>query len=75
MKKKIIAIILARKNSTRIKNKNLRKINNKSLIEITLEKAIAAKIFEKIYLSTDSKKIKDIARKYKIDILNREKNL
>jgi len=75
MKKKIIAIILARKNSTRIKNKNLRKINNKSLIEITLEKAIATKIFEKIYLSTDSKKIKDIARKYKIEILNREKNL
>ena len=34
---KIPCIILARKNSKGVKNKNLKKINNKSLIEITID--------------------------------------
>lgn len=63
--KKNIAIILARKNSKRIKNKNLKKVNGKSLIENTI---LFAKKFEKIstiLISTDSDKIYKIAKKFK----------
>ena len=51
MKKKIIkylAIIHCRKNSKRIKNKNLKKINDKSLVEITLNQAQKVKQIESI---------------------------
>ena len=59
-----LVIIPARKNSRRIKNKNLLKLGKKSLVEITIE--FAKKIFDKnsIYLSTDSKKIRKLSNKY-----------
>ena len=37
LSKNILIVVLARKNSKRIKNKNIRKINGKSLVYITLE--------------------------------------
>ena len=37
MKKKILALVLARKNSTRLKNKNIYKLGNKPLISWTFE--------------------------------------
>ncbi len=56
-------IIAARKNSKRLKNKNILKIDGKSLIEIVIKKAKKSKIFDKIIVSTDSKKIAKIAKK------------
>jgi CMP-N-acetylneuraminic acid synthetase len=68
MKKKIIkylAIIPCRKNSKRIKNKNLKKINDKSLVEITLNQAQKVKQIESIIISTDSTKILKIIKDHK----------
>ena len=56
--KKYICIIPARGNSKEIKNKNLKKINNKSLIEITYTEAKRSKIFDKIFISTESNRIR-----------------
>lgn len=56
-KKKYLAIIPARKNSKRLKNKNLLKINNKSLINYTLDAAKKVKKLDKIIITTDIEKI------------------
>ena len=57
LSKNILIVVLARKNSKRIKNKNIRKINGKSLVYITLEFAKKLKLFN-ILVSTDSDKVK-----------------
>ena len=50
MRKKIIfAFIFARKNSKRLKNKNLRKIGKKSLIEKTINLAKSIKEVDEIF--------------------------
>ena len=61
-----LIIIPARKNSQRIKDKNLLKLGKKSLVEITLDFALKISDKKFIYLSTDSKKIRKIGKKYKI---------
>ncbi len=66
---KPIAIIPARKNSERIKNKNIVNFFGKPLISITLKNLINSKIFSKIYVSTDSKKIAEISKKYGAEVL------
>lgn len=58
-----IAIICAREKSQRIKNKNLKKINGKPLIFYTIDAAVKAKIFDKIYINSESKKILNIVKK------------
>ena len=63
---KKIAIICARSGSYRIKNKNLKKLNGKHLIFYTLDAAIKSKIFDQIFINTESKKIiKIIQNNYK----------
>lgn len=57
MKSKNICIIPAREGSKGIKHKNLSKIRGKSLIKITLDQAKSAKVFDRIFISTESKKI------------------
>ena len=46
--------------------KSLILINNKPLIQLTYEAAIRAKVFDSIYITTDSKKIKNITEKFGI---------
>jgi CMP-N-acetylneuraminic acid synthetase len=72
-KKKILCFVPARKESTRLINKNLKKIKGKSLVEITLLQAIKSKIFEDIVLSSDSEKILKIGSKLKITCIKRSK--
>ena len=57
MKKKIIAIILARGGSKRLKNKNIKKLKNIPLINWTINVAIKSKKFCNIIVSSDSEKI------------------
>lgn len=61
-----LVIITARKNSKRLKNKNLKYLGRKTLIERTLifAKKISSRNF--IYLSTDSKKILKIGKRHKV---------
>jgi CMP-N,N'-diacetyllegionaminic acid synthase len=75
MKKKIVAIIPARKGSKRIKNKNIRLFNGKPLIEWTIAAAKKSKFVDEIYITTNDEKVKIIAKKNKIKIINRPRHL
>ena len=59
-----IAIIPARSQSKRIKNKNIKKFMGKPIMAWSIETAKKSKIFDEIIVSTDSKKISSIAIKY-----------
>jgi CMP-N,N'-diacetyllegionaminic acid synthase len=65
-KEKYLALIVARKNSKGLKNKNIIKIKSKPCIEWTFLEAKKSKLVDKILLSTDSSKIINIANRYKI---------
>ena len=63
-----ICIIPARSGSKRIKNKNIKKINNVPLLGIVIKIALKSKIFERVIVSTDSKKISKLAIKYGAEV-------
>lgn len=73
--KQFIALIPARGGSKGIKNKNLVKINNKPIVDIAIDYAISSKLFSKIILSSDNKKILNRAKKKNIIIHRRSKKL
>jgi len=60
----IVAIIPARSGSKRIKNKNIKNFYNKPIIHYAIKAAKDSKLFNKIIVSTDSKKIGLIAKKF-----------
>ena len=71
-----IAIIPARSGSKRIKNKNIKLFNGKPIIAWTIKTALKAKIFDKIIVSTDSKKIAKIAKSFGAEVpFLRSKNI
>ena len=61
-----LIIIPARKNSVRLKNKNILKLKNKTLIEHTIIFAKKVLTSNNILVTTDSDQIRDIAIKKKI---------
>jgi pseudaminic acid cytidylyltransferase len=66
-----LAIIPARSGSKRIKNKNIKKFFSKPIIFYSINNAINSKIFDKIHVSTNCKKISKIAENYgcRVDFL------
>lgn len=64
MKKKILCVISARGGSIGLKNKNIKKFNGKPLISWTIHQALNSKYINKVYISTDSKKISKVSRKF-----------
>ena len=62
--KKFLSIILARGGSKGIKNKNIKKLGKLPLIAWTIKEALKSKKNLTVYLSTDSKKIASIGKKY-----------
>ena len=63
-KKKILAIIAARSGSKGIKDKNLSLINKKPLLYWIIKKALLSKYLDKVFVSTDSTKYKNLSIKY-----------
>jgi len=61
---KPICLICARGGSKGVPNKNIRILGKKPLIAHTIEKAISSKLFSHIIVSTEDKKIIQIAKKY-----------
>ena len=55
--KKVLAIIPARAGSKGLKNKNIKIFNKKPLIYWTVKQALNSKYIDRVYVSTDSKKI------------------
>ncbi len=76
MKKINLAIIPARSGSKGIKDKNILLINKKPLLVYTIKAAIKSKCFDIVFVSTDSKKYAEIAKKYgaNVDFLRSKKN-
>jgi CMP-N-acetylneuraminic acid synthetase len=62
--KRIVAIIPARSGSKRLPNKNIKVFNGRPLLYWSIAAAKKVKIIDKIYVSTDSLKIKKIATKF-----------
>jgi len=65
---KPICFIGARGGSKGVPKKNIRKIGGKPLIAHTIKKALDSKIFSHVIVSTEDKKISDIAKKYGAEI-------
>ena len=63
-----ICLIPARAGSKRIKNKNIKKFLGKIFLKKVIETAKKSKIFDKIYVSTDSIIIKNLAEKYGAEV-------
>lgn len=73
---KTIAIIPARGGSKRIPEKNIQLLGGLPLLVHSIEYAKAnAAIIDAIYVSTDDKKIKEIALQYGVQVIDRPKNL
>lgn len=66
--KKILAIIPARGGSKRIPNKNIKLLNKKPLIYYAIKTALNCKMIDKVIVSTDNKKIANVAKRYKAEI-------
>lgn len=64
MKKKITAVIIARKNSTRIPGKMYKRLNGKSLIELKISHLLRTKVDE-IAVGSDDSKLQKLCKKFK----------
>ena len=65
---KRLLIIPARKNSKRIKNKNIKLFHGKPIISYSIEAALKSKMFDTLHISTDNKAIKKIANEFGVTI-------
>jgi CMP-N,N'-diacetyllegionaminic acid synthase len=66
--KKFLGVILARGGSKGLPGKNIRLLNGKPLIAYTIEAAIDCKEIDRVIVTTDSKEIADISRKYGAEV-------
>ena len=64
----ILGLIPARSGSKRIKNKNIYELNGKPLIQYTIEAAKNSKLLDDVIVSTDSKRIAEIANNFNINV-------
>ena len=69
-----LTIIPARKNSKRVKRKNITLVKKKELITYTFKHAIGSNYKKNIIVSTDDEKIIKLTKKYKLQFLIRPKN-
>ena len=72
---KVLTIIPAKLDSTRLEKKNLKKINGKSLIEYSIEYAKTSKHDVDIIVSSESTEVKDTVLPYGVIFHNRKKEL
>ena len=63
-----IAIIIARIGSKRIKNKNIKFFFGKPIIAYSIINALNSKIFSRVIVSTESKKISNISKFYGAEV-------
>jgi len=73
--KKIIAVIPARGGSKRLSRKNIKLLTGKPLIVHTIRASLASKFIDRTIVSTDNKKIEEISRNHKSEVIKRPKHL
>ena len=64
----VVAVIPARGGSKRIPHKNIKPFCGRPMISYSIEAAKKAGIFDRIIVSTDSKQIASIAKKYGAEV-------
>ena len=72
--KKTVAIIPIKSKSERIPGKNLKKINGVPFYQFLLKKLKKCN-FDEVYIDTDSKQVKEFAKKNNFYVINRLKRL
>ena len=70
--KKTVAIIPIKSKSERIPGKNLKKINGVPFYQFLLKKLKKCN-FDEVYIDTDSKQVKEFAKKNNFYVINRLK--
>ena len=63
-----IAVIPARGGSKRIPNKNIKNFNGKPIIFWSIKCALKTKLFDRVIVSTDDRKIAKLAKKYGAEV-------
>ena len=63
-----IAIIPARGGSKRLPGKNIKLLGDKPLIAWTIDAAIKSKVFDHVFVSTDSEEIANISKQYGAEV-------
>src|SRR3989304_2847031 len=71
--KSFVGLMLVKGGSSRLPGKNLLNFHGVPMFVVNLRKCL--KIFDKVYVSTDSPKVAIIARRYKAIIILRDKKL
>lgn len=71
----ITALLIGREGSVGFPGKNLYLVLGRPLMEYPLQAAVNSHFIDKVYISTDSEKIKAIGRKYKAIIIDRPLSL
>ena len=65
---KIIALIPARSGSKSVPNKNIRKLAGKPLLSYSIKTALDSSLIDRVFVSTDDKKIAKIAKEYGAEV-------
>ena len=73
--KNVVALILCKGNSKGVKNKNMKMFSGKPLMYWTIKSLKESRIRNKIYISSESKKILNYAKKQKITCIKRPKSM
>jgi len=71
----VLAIIPARSGSKEIKNKNFINLKGKKLIQYTIEASLKSKIIDRIFVTSDSKKILKFSKKFRVSTIKRPKEI
>jgi len=74
-KPKILAIIPARGGSKGVPDKNIKQISGKPLLAYTIEAAKRSKYIDRLVISTEDKKIADVAKEFRVQVIDRPKEL
>lgn len=75
MEEKTVCFIPIKENSVRAKDKNFKQLAGKKLYQHILDKISSEKIFDMVFVDTDSKEIKDYALDKKLSVIDRPKFL
>lgn len=70
-----VAIIPARGGSQRIPGKNIKPFHGKPIVAYSIETAVESKLFDRVFVSTESKEIMEVATEAGAEILTRPEHL
>jgi len=70
-----IIVIPAKGGSTRLPNKNMAPLNGRPMIDYSIDQALASKLTDAIYVSTDSDAIEAHARSRNLQVIRRPESL